>query len=166
MGKPYNSNKSKRSDDANKNTVDIFKPNCDYVKEAEKCMTSLGKKKENGLYDYGDLTTTQMRNIYNRVVNIYNQLLLSSAAHANESDEKDCSEQTLGKSIQEQLQLFKIRLVYESGRTSAVKIFCNRSKIVKLLDAIGDSKQNLLRYMHYMEALVAYHYYYTNKKDK
>ena len=87
----------------------------DYVDLADQCMQRLGRpsknkwNKENEIKrNYGELTSSQMRNLFALVT---------------------------------------------------------RSGLLRGLDFIGTDKGRFLRYARYMEALVAYHYYYTDKKD-
>ena len=58
-----------------------------------------------------------------------------------------------------------MRMVYDAGRKADVQSFLQESGLLRGLDFIGTDKGRFLRYARYMEALVAYHYYYTDKKD-
>lgn len=139
--------------------LDLSRDKLDFTKLAEKCMWDYmpkrkDEKKRPKSCDYGDLTVTQMRNMWGRVTAIYNQVRLQPSAD------------NLSGEIQQQLRAFKIRLVYESARTSGVGRFCRISSILSALDQIGEDKDKFFRYVRYFEALVAYHYYYTkNRKD-
>lgn len=139
--------------------LDLSRDKLDFTKLAEKCMWDYmpkrkDEKKRPKSCDYGDLTVTQMRNMWGRVTAIYNQVRLQPSAD------------NLSGEIQQQLRAFKIRLVYESARTSGVGRFCRNSSVLSALDQIGEDKDKFFRYVRYFEALVAYHYYYTkNRKD-
>ncbi|WP_069988584.1 type III-A CRISPR-associated protein Csm2 [Massilioclostridium coli] len=113
------------------------------------------KKPASASLDFKELTTTQMRNIYNRFIPIYHQVLSTPS-----------KDDQLPEGIKEKLGMFRYQLVYQCGRIDDVNIFCKVCGVLNGLDHINNSKKNFMHYMHYMEALVAYHYYYTNKKDK
>ena len=139
--------------------LDLSEKDTDFTELAEECMWDYmpkrkDEKKRPKSCDYGDLTVTQMRNMWGRVTAIYNQVRLQPSAD------------NLSGEIQQQLRAFKIRLVYESARSSGVGRFCRISSILSALDQIGEDKDKFFRYVRYFEALVAYHYYYTkNRKD-
>ena len=49
-----------------------------------------------------------------------------------------------------------MRMVYEAGREPSVKTFIEEARLMKVLDEVGDSRERLITFCHYMEALVAY----------
>lgn len=109
-----------------------------FVSRAESVM---GKLEEDGRLL--KLTTTKLRNILTLVSEIYNR--------ASRSRDKKLSE-----GLRSKVQYLKMRIVYESGREVAVKDFVNRAGLLREIDAIGDSRDRLITFCHYMEALVAY----------
>ena len=141
--------------------MNLSDPSWKYVEEADRCRKTLGKPSYKGgqLRSYYDLTTTQMRNLWGRMTTIYNQFLMSDTEQSEDNNK-------LPGRIMQQLQAFKVRLIYECGRTEDVKKFCEKSGILKGLDQIKENKEYFIRYVRYMEALVAYHYFYTDQKNK
>lgn len=52
-----------------------------------------------------------------------------------------------------------VQLAYQSGRENAVKVFVEEAELILALKEC-DTKEKLIRYCRYMEALVAYFKYY------
>ena len=50
-------------------------------------------------------------------------------------------------------------MVYDAGRERDVKDFVEQAKLLEYLKGVGDSREEMIRFAHYMEALVAYHRY-------
>ena len=94
-----------------------------------------------------DLTTSKIRNLLSMTNALYNQAL-----HVRGD--------VLDEDIMHDIQYLKMRFAYESGREPAVKEFVNKAGIMKCLNEIGNSKDDLLLFCNYMESLVAYHKYY------
>ena len=94
-----------------------------------------------------DLTTSKIRNLLSMTNALYNQAL-----HIRGD--------VLDEDIIHDIQYLKMRFAYESGREPAVKEFVNKAGIMKCLNEIGNSKEELLLFCNYMESLVAYHKYY------
>lgn len=92
------------------------------------------------------LTTNQIRNILSMV----NELYLM--ARRNQGEE-------LGEDIRSHAQYIKMKIIYAAGRTSEVKDFVDKSNLIDYLDSVGKSKEKMILFCHYMEALVAYHKY-------
>ena len=166
MNKPVNRKVEKTTNESqsqNQNKkmkkLDLSEKDTDFTELAEECMWDYMPKQKSNVKgpkscDYDNLTVTQMRNMWGRVTAIYNQVRLQPSV------------ENLSDGIQQQLRAFKIRLVYESARTSGVGKFCRTSSVLSALDQIGEDKDKFFRYVRYFEALVAYHYYYTkNRKD-
>ena len=59
----------------------------------------------------------------------------------------------------------RIRMIYEAGREPAVKEFLEKAKLLEYIKDIGDDRQKLIDFTHYMEALVAYHRFYIGGKE-
>lgn len=55
-----------------------------------------------------------------------------------------------------------VQLAYQSGRENAVKVFVEEAELILALKEC-DTKEKLIRYCRYMEALVAYFKYYGGK---
>ena len=128
-----------------------------YVEEAEKVIKSMRRKDrngkcikdKNGKYIF-DLTTSKIRNLLSMISQIYNV-----ASH--ETGEK------INEDLQSQVQYFKMRFAYEAGRERAVEDFQEKAEIFSNVDKIGDSREKLICFCHYMEALVAYHRFYGGR---
>lgn len=111
----------------------------DYVKQAENVMNQL--RNANGKFD---LTTSKIRKILAMVSDIYNDVRFEPDPFRTE--------------MKERLLYLKLHIVYEAGREPrAVKPFVEKAQILELLDQIGNSREKLILFCHYMEALVAYH---------
>lgn len=103
-------------------------------------------KLPDGKYKF-DLTTSKIRNLLSMTNALYNQAL-----HVRGD--------ALDEDIMHDIQYLKMRFAYESGREPAVKELVNKAGIMKCLNEIGNSKDELLLFCNYMESLVAYHKYY------
>lgn len=55
-----------------------------------------------------------------------------------------------------------VQLAYQSGRENAVEVFVEEAELILALKEC-DSKEKMIRYCRYMEALVAYFKYYGGK---
>ena len=96
------------------------------------------------------LTTSKIRNLLSMTNSLYNQAL-----HVRGD--------VLDDDIIHDIQYLKMRFAYESGREPAVEKFVKAAHIMKCLNEIGDSKDELLLFCNYMESLVAYHKYYGGR---
>lgn len=120
-----------------------------YVSDAEKVIKSLIYTDRNGKQQLS-LTTSKIRNILAMISELY-----TDAIHIM-GDKLD-------EDIQSRLQYLKMRMAYEYGREKTVKSFVEKAKLMEEIDDIKDSKEKLIIYCKYMEALVAYHKYYGGK---
>lgn len=120
-----------------------------YVEEAEKVIISIIRKDRNGK-EVIDLTTSKIRNLLSMISQIYN-----IATH--ETSEK------ISDDLQSQVQYLKMRFAYEAGREKVVKSFVEKAKIFSIIDGIGNNREKLIIFCHYMEALVAYHRFYGGR---
>ena len=111
-----------------------------YVDHAEQVMRKLC---DNGSRQKDLVTTSKIRSILSMVSEIYNNVRL-------ERDPK------LNENLKERLQYLKMRMVYEAGREPSVKTFIEEARLMKVLDEVGDSRERLITFCHYMEALVSY----------
>jgi CRISPR-associated protein Csm2 len=114
----------------------------DYVKQAERVISGLPKNRFGGF----ELTTTQLR------------VLLSLTAQLLDETQQSI-EPTLPPPLQDKVQYLRVRFVYQSGREPKVKTFVQNAQLLDALEEIGDSRDKLLRFCRYMEALVAYKKY-------
>ena len=111
----------------------------DYVDAAERVMRPLFANRSR-------ITTTKMRGFLTLVNDIYNvENLRTEAKLSAESKLK--------------LMRLRVRMVYDAGRERDVKDFVEQAKLLEYLKGVGDSREEMIRFAHYMEALVAYHRY-------
>ncbi|HZJ84461.1 MAG TPA: type III-A CRISPR-associated protein Csm2 [Syntrophomonadaceae bacterium] len=120
-----------------------------YTEKAEKVIIDLQRSMGR---NYRDFTTSKIRNILTLISEIYNDIVLEA-------------EEELNQDYLDRIEYLKVRLVYESGREpQVVKPFERKAELIKLLDSIGNSKANFIKFARYMEALVAYHRFYGGKE--
>lgn len=126
-----------------------------YVDNAEEAIKSLIETDRNG-NKVIKLTTSKIRNILMMVTDLYNEAIR-------------CKEEQLSSDIASRVKYMKMRLVYEIGRDIAdrgkagVEDFAKKAKLLEIIDSIGYSREDLILFCKYMEALVAYHKYYGGK---
>lgn len=127
--------------------------NENYVDKAEQVMKKIcAQTGRNGRPDSKRIvSTSQIRNILSLTSEIYND--------ARHMTEKTLSSDTVGR-----IQYLKMRMAYEAGRTESVKIMVEDARLFKIIDEIKDSRDRLILFCHYMEALVAYRKYYGPKE--
>lgn len=119
----------------------------DYVDEAERVMNSL-KADGNGRIQ---VTTTKMRGFLTLVTDIYNRENLRTEAELS-------SESAL------KLMRLRVRIVYDAGREYDVRRFVEKAQLLEYIKGIGNSRAEMIRFSHYMEALVAYHRFLGGKE--
>lgn len=123
----------------------------DYVALAEQVMRSLGQadRFDPSLMRF-EITTSQLRRILALAMDIYNAESMSNLTLI--------SDKTASKLLH-----IRVQLVYSAGREKAVKEFVTRSNLLEYLHGAGKNRQKLLNWIHYLEALVAYHRYLGGK---
>lgn len=119
----------------------------DYVDAAENVIRDIAESGNKYI------STSKIRNLLSLISDIYNI-------------ENIRNEDTISEGSVTALSLFKIRAAYEAGREPEVKTFVEKAKILEYVKGIGTDRTKLLNFSHYMEALVAYHRYYSLGKDK
>ena len=122
-----------------------------YVSYAEGVIKKLIVKDRNG-NEKINLTTSKIRNILSMVSDLYN-------------DTQRFRNERLSDDLYMRTQYLKMRMAYESGRDDAVKDFIEKADLINKIDKIGRSKEKLLNFCHYMEALVAYPKFYGGKEN-
>lgn len=122
-----------------------------YVARAEKDIQSLQKDKK-GKYR---LTSNQIRNL----------LAMSNELYAAIQHNTDA---VLSEDVQSHVQYIKMKFAYAAGRDGGepVRDFLERTEMLGQFDAVGNSREYLLLLCRYMEALVAYHKYYSALAQK
>lgn len=128
--------------------------NFDVVTEAEKAIKGLQYKDR---YNKIDVTTSQIRKFLTAVNVVRNKVDLYKA--------KNKGAEALSKELTAEIKFLKVNLLYQAGRTAAVKQFMTVSKLDIIIDSIGDSLARFVKFTKYVEALVAYHKF-LGGKDK
>lgn len=129
--------------------MEITKQN--YVDVAEDAIKKLRKPDRNGGYKL-ELTTSKIRNILSMVSDLY-------------TDAQHLREKTLGEDMVGRVQYLRMRIAYEAGREKSVKEFVRTANILPFIALVGNSRQKLLLFCNYMEALVAYHKFYGGRDN-
>lgn len=114
----------------------------DYVNAAENVIMVIERWGKNN-----QITKTKLRNLMTLAINILNVEQLRTAS------------ELLPESIAA-IQMMRIRVVYEAGRERMVDSFVREAKLIEYIKSIGSSREKLVNFAHYMEALVAYHRFY------
>lgn len=120
--------------------------NFDVVTEAEKAIKELQYKDR---YNKIDVTTSPIRKFLTAVNVVRNKVDLYKA--------KNKGAEALSKELTAEIKFLKVNLLYQAGRTDAVKQFMTVSKLDIIIDGIGDSLARFVKFTKYVEALVAYH---------
>ena len=118
-----------------------------YVDEAERIMRAL-------ISSGTTITTSKIRNLLSLVTDIYN-------------DESIRTEDKLKPDSVVKLNLMRVRVAYEYGRDNGesvgkdkvypMKEFITQAHLREYLKGISTDRADLIRFAHYMEALVAFH---------
>ncbi|MDY5496678.1 MAG: type III-A CRISPR-associated protein Csm2 [Anaerobutyricum sp.] len=119
-----------------------------YVEHAEKVMKEICSDK-NGK---NIVTTSKIRNILSMVSEIYNEA-------------RRLTKETLDSEMISKIQYLKMHVAYDAGRENSVRSFVEKAGIFQAIDGIGRSRENLIVFCHYMEALVAYRKYLGGKDE-
>ena len=126
-----------------------------YVDEAERIMRAL-------ISSGTTVTTSKIRNLLILVTDIYN-------------DERIRTEDKLKPDSVVKLNLMRVRVAYEYGRDNGesvgkdkvypMKEFITQAHLREYLKGISTDRADLIRFAHYMEALVAFHRYLGGKEN-
>ena len=101
---------------------------------------------------YRMITTSKLRNILSLLMDVYNtEMLRTEDAISQESAVK--------------LQVARIRIAYECGRDRNTKEFVDAAHLLPWLKDVGDSRARTLRFVHYLEAIVAYHRFFGGREN-
>lgn len=114
----------------------------DYVDFAEKLMQKNSKC----------ITTSKLRNILSMLMDVYNVEVLRT-------------EDTITRDSEVKLQMARIRIAYECGRDGKTKQLVEAANLLPWLKDVGKSREKAIAYIHYVEALVAYHRYYEGREN-
>ena len=134
-----------------------------YVDEAERIMRAL-------ISSGTTVTTSKIRNLLSLVTDIYN-------------DESIRTEDKLKPDSVVKLNLMRVRVAYEYGRDKGesksrnkeegsgketvypMREFITQAHLREYLKGISTDRADLIRFAHYMEALVAFHRYLGGKEN-
>ena len=126
-----------------------------YVDEAERIMRAL-------ISSGTTVTTSKIRNLLSLVTDIYN-------------DESIRTEDKLKPDSVAKLNLMRVRVAYEYGRDNGESVgkdkvypmreFITQAHLREYLKGISTDRADLIRFAHYMEALVAFHRYLGGKEN-
>lgn len=122
-----------------------------FVDVAERVMLDISQPGRDNKPRF-DITTSKIRNLLSLATEVYHQEYLRS--------EPKLLEESLY-----QIQMMRVRMLYEAGREPAVKTFLEQSHLIGYLKDIGDDRMKLIRYTQYLEALVAYHRYFGGREN-
>ena len=114
----------------------------EYVDFAEKLMKEHSRK----------ITTSKLRNILSLLMEVYNTEMLRT-------EDNICEDSAV------KLQMARIRIAYECGRDRNTKAFVEAAYLLPWLKAIEKSRAKAIRYVHYLEAIVAYHRYFGGREN-
>ena len=117
----------------------------DYVDRAESVISSMQNQRP-------VITTSKIRNLLSLVSEIYNVEKLRT--------EKELCPDSVAK-----VGMMRVRTAYEAGRDASTKAFVEKAKLLQYQKGIGNDREALIRFAHYMEALVAYHRFYIGGKE-
>lgn len=112
-----------------------------YVDLAETLMSANSKS----------ITTSKLRNWFSIANDIYNV-------------ESRSSEITMKPESRTKLLNLRVRIVYDAGKDSNVKNFVTNANLLSYIKGIGESREQIIRFTHYMEALVAYHKFFGGRE--
>ena len=140
----------------------------DYVAEAETVIKQLSRTSNGEIA----LNTSQLRKILSAITDVKNKLAVEIAK--NKSKVK-----TISPELQMEIRFLKTLFRYQAGREieennkkhstlNAVDEFIEKAKLIPRLDAIGGNIDKFNEYCKYIEALVAFHKYYSaiSTRDK
>ncbi len=140
----------------------------DYVAEAEAVIKQLSKTNRGEIA----LNTSQLRKILSAITDVKNKVVVEIAKNKNKV-------KTISPELQMEIRFIKTILYYQAGREieennkkrstlNAVDEFIEKAKLIPRLDAIGENVEEFYTYCKYIEALVAFHKYYSaiSTRDK
>lgn len=140
----------------------------DYVAEAEAVIKQLSKTNRGEIA----LNTSQLRKILSAITDVKNKVNVE-VVKSKEKVKK------ISPELQMEIRFIKTILYYQAGREieennkkrstlNAVDEFIEKAKLIPRLDAIGENVEEFYNYCKYIEALVAFHKYYSaiSTRDK
>lgn len=129
----------------------------DYVDQAENVIQSFVGEDERTHRPIKTISTSKLRNLLSLASEIYN-------------DENKLTASRIKAQSLARINQMRIRVAYECGRDPETKAFVLKAKILNYLKYLSTehdgSREETIRFAHYMEALVAYHRYYDLKSKE
>ena len=137
----------------------------DYVAKAESVIKQLSRNEENEIL----LNTSQLRKILSAIIDVKNKVTVEAAKNKDKIKK-------ISPELQLEIRFLKTILVYQAGREiekskdnnkknsitiNAVDEFIEKADLISLLNKIGDDLKSFYRFCKYIEALVAFHKYYS-----
>lgn len=105
----------------------------------------------NGQKNKKVITTSKLRNWFSIANDIYNV-------------ESRSAESKLKAESRMKLVNLRLRIVYDAGKDSKIKDFVTSANLLSYIKGIGSSREQMIRFAQYMEALVAYHKYFGGRE--
>lgn len=98
------------------------------------------------------LSNSKLRNLLSMVSDVNNELVRASS-------------EEIPPGLMNKIRHFRVRLVFEIGRgDEGVREFARQADLLRILrEDIGNSRAAFLRFADYMEAMVAYHRYFSGR---
>ena len=117
-----------------------------YVDVAEKVMEKLSKEKN-------FITTSQIRTLLSMTADIYNEVV----NYPNEE---------LNERLKGRIDYLRVNFIYQASRdgNEGVRELLEQARVLNLLKGVNGSKKKYIRFNRYMEALVAFHKYYSKNR--
>lgn len=141
------------------------KPKLDIVDRAEKAIQSLGRNTYGNFY----MNTTKIRKFLTAVIAIKNKVDVEAAGKGSEFTE-------LSPMLALEVKILKTNILYLAGREeelcrksgrrtehkkNCVKEFIQKTEIIEIIDSVGNDYKKFQELCRYVEALVAFHKYYS-----
>ena len=112
------------------------------------------------------ISSSQLRKIFSAVNNLKSKIVVEQIKHKS-------NDQKISEDLQKEIQFLKAMFMYQAGRNSEqnknkkpVYNFIKRAELIERIENIGDSLKEFNGFHKYLEALVAFHKYYSNTEDK
>lgn len=112
------------------------------------------------------ISSSQLRKIFSAVNNLKSKIVVEQIKHKS-------NDQKISEDLQKEIQFLKAMFMYQAGRNSEqnknkkpVYNFIKRAELIERIENIGDSLKEFNNFHKYLEALVAFHKYYSNTEDK
>lgn len=105
----------------------------------------------NGQKNKKVITTSKLRNWFSIANDIYNV-------------ESRSAESKLKAESRMKLMNLRLRIVYDAGKDNSVMDFVTSANLLSYIKGIGSSREQMIRFAQYMEALVAYHKYFGGRE--